>query len=197
MKLVWENFDVDVQGLHDNMSDEEFFNFCQQNADLRMEQDHNKQIYIIAPTGFYTGALNSDIFGELYIWNKKLKTGKVFDSSTGFTLSDGAIFSPDVCWVSNEKIGLLTEDHKKKFAPVCPDFVIELKSPSDRLKKLKGKMLKWIENGVQLAWLIDPDDKQVFIYREDGSIALIKGFDNTLSGENILPGFELDLKILQ
>src|SRR4051794_30883423 len=110
MKLVWENFDVDVKGLHDNMSDEEFFNFCQQNAGLKLERDHNKQIYIMAPTGFYTGALNSDIFGELYIWNKKLETGKVFDSSTGFTLPDGAIFSPDVCWVSNEKIGLLTED---------------------------------------------------------------------------------------
>ncbi|MEP7107987.1 MAG: Uma2 family endonuclease [Ferruginibacter sp.] len=198
MKLQIENFIADVKGfLHDDMSDEEFFDFCQQNPDLRMERDHNKQIYVMAPTGYYTGGLSSDIFGELYIWNKKSKTGKVFDSSTGFTLPDGAVFSPDASWISNEKISLLSEEEKNKFAPVCPDFVIELKSPSDRLKNVKEKMLKWIENGAQLAWLIDPENKKVFIYREDGSVAIVQGFNNKLSGGNVLPGFELDLQVLQ
>ncbi|MBC7890134.1 MAG: Uma2 family endonuclease [Ferruginibacter sp.] len=198
MKFQIENFNADVKGfLHDEMSDEEFFDFCQQNPDLKLERDHNKQIYIMAPTGYYTGGLNSDIFGELYIWNKKFKTGKVFDSSTGFTLPDGTVFSPDAAWVSNEKNSLLSEEDKNKFAPVCPNFVIELKSPSDRLKILKGKMLKWIENGTQLAWLIDPENQMVFIYREDGSVAIIRGFTNKLSGENVLPGFEFDLQILQ
>lgn len=179
------------------MTDEEFFNFCQQNPDLRMERDHNKQIYIMAPTGYYTGGLNSGIFGELYIWNRKSNMGKVFDSSTGFTLPDKSVFSPDAAWVSNDKDIMLTQEQKKKFAPVCPDFIIELKSPSDTLKKLKTKMLKWIENGAQLAWLIDPESKKVFIYREDGSVAIVQGFTNKLSGENVLPGFELDLQILQ
>jgi Uma2 family endonuclease len=198
MKLQIENFNADVKGFpHDDMSDEEFFNFCQQNHDLRLERDSNKQIYIMAPTGFYTGSFNSGIIGELYLWNRKSKKGKVFESNTGFTLPDGAVFSPDAAWVSNEKISLLTEEEKNKFAPVCPNFVIELKSPSDNLKQLKSKMLKWIENGASLGWLIDPGNKQVFIYRADNSISIIQGFNNKLSGENILPGFELDLQILQ
>jgi Uma2 family endonuclease len=198
MKFEIENFYADVKGsLHDDMSDEEFFDFCQQNPDIKLERDHNKQIYIMAPTGFYTGKFNSGIFGELYVWHKESKTGEVFDSSTGFTLPDGAVFSPDASWISNEKISSLTEEQKNKFAPVCPDFVVELKSPSDRLKTLKSKMLKWIENGTQLAWLIDPESKKVFIYREDGSVAIIQGFTNKLSGENVLPGFELDLQLLQ
>ncbi len=198
MKLHIDNYIADVKGsLHDDMSDEEFFNFCQQNRDLRLERDHTKQIYIMAPTGFYTGKFNSDIITELNLWNRKFKTGKVFDSSTGFTLPDGAVFSPDAAWVSNEKVSLLSEEDKNKFAPVCPDFIVELKSPSDSLKRLKNKMLKWIENGAGLAWLIDPENKQVFIYRADNSIAIVKGFHNKLSGENILPRFELDLQILQ
>lgn len=198
MKFQIENFTVNVKGsLHDDMTDEEFFNFCQQNRDLRMERDNNKQIFIMAPTGYYTGGLNSGIFGELYIWNRKFKMGKVFDSSTGFTLPDGAVFSPDAAWVSNDKDNMLTQKQKKKFAHVCPDFVIELKSPSDRLKALKSKMQKWIENGTQLAWLIDPETEKTFIYREDGSMAIVQGFTNKLSGENVLPGFELDLLMLQ
>jgi Uma2 family endonuclease len=198
MKLQIENFVADVKGfLHDDMSDEEFFNFCQQNQDLRLERDHTKQIHIMAPTGFYTGSYNSGIIGELYLWNRKFKSGKVFESNTGFTLPDSAVFSPDAAWVSNEKIALLSEEEKNRFAPVCPNFIIELKSPSDNLPQLKNKMLKWIENGTSLAWLIDPENKQAFIYREDNSIEIIKGFNNKLSGENILPGFELDLQILQ
>ncbi|MEO6733851.1 MAG: Uma2 family endonuclease [Ferruginibacter sp.] len=198
MKFQIENFNAEVKGiLHDNMSDEEFFNFCQQNPGLRMERDHNKQIYIMAPTGYYTGAFNSDINAELNLWNRKFKTGKVFDSATGFTMPDGAVFSPDAAWVSNEKVSLLSEEDKKKFAPVCPDFICELKSPSDRLNTLKSKMLKWIENGARLAWLIDPENKKVFIYRENGSVAIVEGFNNKLSGEDVLPGFELDLQLLQ
>lgn len=198
MKFQIENFNAEVRGiLHDNMSDEEFFDFCQQNPALRMERDHNKQIYIMAPTGYYTGAFNSDINAELNLWNRKFKTGKVFDSATGFTMPDGAVFSPDAAWVSNEKVSLLSEEDKKKFAPVCPDFVCELKSPSDRLNTLKSKMLKWIENGARLAWLIDPENKKVFICRENGSIAIVEGFNNKLSGEDVLPGFELDLQLLQ
>lgn len=138
MKLHIENFIADVKGvLHDDMSDEEFFNFCQQNPDLRIERDSNNQIFIMAPTGLYTGSNNPGINSELYVWNKKSKAGQVFDSSTGFTLPDGAIFSPDDSWISNERIKEPTDEEKKKFAPLCPDFIIELKSPSDNLKQLK------------------------------------------------------------
>jgi len=198
MKFQIENFVADIKGfLHDDMSDEEFFNFCQQNPDLKLERDHNKQIYVMAPTGFYTGSYSADINGELYIWNKKSKAGKVFDSSTGFTLPDGAVFSPDTAWISNAKMSLLTEEEKTKFAPVCPDFIVELKSKSDNLKQLKNKMLQWIENGASLAWLINPENKMASIYRADNSVEIIQGFTNKLSGENVLPGFELDLQILQ
>jgi len=198
MKLQIENFIADVKGsLHDGMSDEELFNFCAQNKNLKIERDHNKQIFIMAPTGFYTGKFNTNIITELSNWNRKSKTGEVFDSSTGFLLPDEAIFSPDASWVSNEKISLLTEEEKNRFAPLCPNFIIELKSQSDRINLLKNKMLKWIENGARLAWLIDPSNKQVFIYREDGSVEIINGFHNKLSGETILPGFELDLQILR
>ena len=134
MKLQIENFIADVKGFpHDDMSDEEFFNFCQQNRDLKLERDHTKQIYIMAHTGFYTGSFSADVNGELYIWNKKPQAGKVFDSSTGFTLPDGAVFSPDTAWISNAKMSLLTEEDKTKFAPICPDFIVELKSTSDNL----------------------------------------------------------------
>ena len=138
MKLHIENFIADVKGvLHDDMSVEEFFNFSQQNRDLPIERDSNNQIFIMAPTGLYTGSNNAGINLELYVWNKKSKAGQVFDSSAGFTLPDGAIFSPDASWISNERMKELTDEEKKKFASICPDFIIELKSPSDNLKQLK------------------------------------------------------------
>ncbi len=198
MKLQFENFSAEVKGsLHDGMSDDAFFNFCVQNRDVRLERDTGGQIIIMAPADLSIGSMISVISGELFIWNRQYKSGNAFGSATGFTLPDGAVFSPDAAWVSNEKIALLSEDDKSKFAPVCPDFICELKSPSDRLNTLKNKMLKWIENGARLAWLIDPESKKVFIYREDGSVSIIQGFNNKLSGEDVLPGFELDLQLFQ
>ncbi|MCW3088983.1 MAG: hypothetical protein JWP81_52 [Ferruginibacter sp.] len=198
MKFQIENFSADVKGfLHDKMSDEEFFDFCQQNPGVRMERDRNNQIVLMAPTGFYTGKFNADIITELNLWNRKFKMGEVFDSSTGFTLPDGAIFSPDAAWLSNEKVSTLTEEEKQRFARVCPDFVIELKSSLDQINTLKAKMLQWIENGARLAWLIDPTNKKVVIYKADGSVTIIQDFSNKLSGEDILPGFELNLQLLQ
>ncbi len=116
----------------------------------------------MAPTGFYAGKFTTDIITELNLWNRKSKTGEVFDSSTGFLLPDEAMFSPDAAWVSNKKIALLTEEEKNKFAPLCPNFIIELKCKSDRINHLKNKVLKWIENGAQLAWLIDAGENQYY-----------------------------------
>ena len=198
MKVTIENININVTGnLSDDMSDTEFFHFCTQNRDLRIERDSNRQIYIMAPTGFETGGFNSDINAELNFWNRKNKTGKVFDSSTGFTLPDRAVFSPDAAWISNEKISKLTKEQRNIFAPVCPDFIIELKSKSDTIPELQNKMLKWIENGSKLAWLLIPEKEEAHIYRSNGNIEIVKGFNKKLSGENILPGFELDLSILK
>ena len=197
MKVTIENINLEVNGiLTDDMTEDEFFHFCNENRNLRIERDHTGQIYIMAPTSFETGSFNADITTELNLWNRKNRLGFVFDSSTGFTLSDKAVFSPDASWLSLEKASKLSENDKKKFAPVCPNFVIELKSKSDSTSQLQSKMLKWIENGCQLAWLINPEKEELLIYRSNGSIEIIKGFHNKLSGKNILPEFELDLQLL-
>ena len=198
MKVTIENINLEVSGtLSDDMTGDEFFHFCTENRDLRIERNHNGQIYIMAPTSFETGNFNADITTELNLWNRKKKLGFVFDSSTGFTLPDKAVFSTDASWLSLARADKLTESDKAKFAPVCPNFVIELKSKSDSMSQLKSKMLKWIENSCELAWLINPEKEEVIIYRSNGSIEIIKGYHNKLSGENILPDFELNLQIFQ
>ena len=180
----------------DSMSDKEFFEFCQQNESLRIERDENKQIIIMAPTSANTGRKNSHLLVELFNWNRKKETGVCFDSSTGFTLPDGSVRSPDASWMTLEKWNNLSEKEKNEFPHVCPDFVIELKSKSDNMKFLTSKMQKWIENGCSLAWMINPENKTAFIYRKGGTIEKISGFDKNLSGEKILPGFKLDLSLL-
>lgn len=182
--------------LSDSMSDKEFFDFCQENELFHLERDENKQIIILPPTNATTGIKNAELLGDLVIWNRKEKLGVCFDSSTGFTLADGSVRSPDASWLAKEKWDQLSDSEKNEFPPVCPDFVIELKSKSDNYKLLSSKMQKWIENGCSLAWLINPDNKTTFIYRKNGSIDKVEDFENTLSGEDVLPGFELKLSVL-
>ena len=131
------------------------------------------------------------------VWNRSKKLGLLFDSSAGFRLKNGALKSPDLSWVSKEKWKQLTKDEKQGFADICPAFVLELKSDSDNLATFKDKMLEYIANSTQLAWLIDRDNQDVYIYRADGSISIQHSFDEKVSGENILPDFELDLDILK
>jgi Uma2 family endonuclease len=182
--------------LSDSMSDKEFYDFCQQNELLHLERDENKQILIMPPTSANTGIKNTNLLVELANWNRKKNMGVCFDSSTGFTLPDGSVRSPDVSWITKEKWDQISDSERDEFAHVCPDFVIELKSKSDNLKMLSNKMGKWIKNGCSLAWLINPEDKTVFIYRKDGTIDKIAGFNNVVSGEDVLPGFELNVSIL-
>lgn len=197
MEIAINDMILPIKGdLSDSMTDKEFFDFCQQNDVWRIERDENKQIIIMPPTNANTGIKNTNILGELFIWNKKKKLGVCFDSSTGFTLPDGSVRSPDASWLAIEKWNRLSDDQKNQFAHICPDFVIELKSNADNLKSLTSKMDKWIKNGCALAWLINPENKRVLIFRKDGSIEKIEGFENTLSGEDILPGFQLDLSVL-
>ncbi len=143
MKFLFDNIDIDVKGsVSDNMTEKEFFNFCQQNDNLQIERNDDGQIFIMAPTSSETGNRNFKLAAELAMWNKNKSLGVAFDSSTGFTLPDKSILSPVVSWMRNEKWNVVTKKDKEGFAHVCPDFVIELKSKSDNLTYLKSKMLK-------------------------------------------------------
>ncbi|MEH2359988.1 Uma2 family endonuclease [Nostoc sp.] len=176
-----------------DLTDEQFFQMCQKNRDYRFERTASGELLIMPPTGSDTGNRNFDIVVELGIWNKQTKLGKGFDSSTGFTLPNGAERSPDASWVKIERWNALTPEQQEKFAPICPDFVVELRSPSDSLKDLQEKMQEYIENGAQLGWLIDRKNKRVEIYHPGKNVETL---DNpaSLSGENVLPGFVLDLR---
>ncbi|MEH2149995.1 Uma2 family endonuclease [Nostoc sp.] len=176
-----------------DLTDEQFFQMCQKNSNYRFERTASGEILIMPPTGSDTGNHNFDMVVELGIWNKQTKLGKGFDSSTGFTLPNGAERSPDVSWVKIERWNALTPEQQEKFAPICPDFVVELRSRTDSLKELQEKMQEYIENGTQLGWLIDRKNKRVEIYRPGKDVEIL---DNpaSLSGENVLSGFVLDLQ---
>ncbi len=176
-----------------DLTDDQFFQMCQKNRDYRFERTASGELLIMPPTGSDTGNRNFDMVVELGIWNKQTKLGKGFDSSTGFTLPNGAERSPDASWVKIERWNALTPEQQEKFAPICPDFVIELRSRTDSLKELQEKMQEYIENGAQLGWLIDRKNKRVEIYRPGKDVEIL---DNpaSLSGENVLPGFVLDLQ---
>ncbi|MEH2402149.1 Uma2 family endonuclease [Nostoc sp.] len=176
-----------------DLTDDQFFQMCQQNRDYRFERTASGELLIMPPTGSDTGNRNFDMVVELGIWNKQTKLGKGFDSSTGFTLPNGAERSPDASWVKIERWNALTPEQQEKFAPICPDFVVELRSRTDFLQELQDKMQEYIENGAQLGWLIDRKNKRVEIYRPGKDVEIL---DNpiSLSGENVLPEFVLDLQ---
>jgi Uma2 family endonuclease len=185
-----------LKGL-ERLTDDEFFHFCQQNRDLRIERTCQGEVIIMSPTGTRSGERSGAVFGRLFIWNEQHQAGHVFDSSTGFTLPDGSVLSPDASWVSHEQWSALSREEREKFAPICPEFVVELKSPSDLLPTLRDKMEVWMSNGCRLGWLIYPELETVFIYRADGSRAELHDFGRRVSGEDVLPGFELELAALR
>jgi len=143
------------------------------------------------PTGWDTGERNLDIEGQLWMWNRQTQLGTAFNSSTGFTLPNGAIRSPDAAWVKRERMEAIKPD-PGKFLPLAPDFVVELRSPSDNLKLLQQKMQEYLDNGVRLGWLINPQDQSVEIYRPSQAVEVLES-PTRLSGEDVLPGFTLDL----
>ena len=175
------------------MTDEQFFQLCQDNRDLRFERNSNGDILIMPPTGGETGNRNSSINYQLYAWNLQNKLGITFDSSTGFKLPNKADRSPDASWIPLEKWNNLTPQQRQKFLPLCPDFVVELRSPSDNLKSLQKKMQEYIENGTKLAWLINRQDQQVEIYRQGQEVEILNN-PQTLSGEDVLVDFVLELE---
>jgi len=180
-----------------SMTDQEFFKFCLENDGLRIERNSNLEIIIRSPVSTLSGLHSSEIFGQLYQWNSNDRNGVVFDSSTGFTLPDRSVLSPDASWVSNEKWKTLSEEDKNKFAPLCPEFVIEVRSKSDNLDDLKRKMSVWLANGTHLAWLIDPVDKMNYIFRSNGSVDTIQEFGKKIIAGKPVEGFELDVSLLQ
>ncbi len=176
-----------------DLTDDQFFEFCQINRDLRIERTATGELLIMSPTGSETGGSNFELSGQLFNWTKQDGTGKGFDSSTGFTLPNGATVSPDISWVNGERWNALSKDSRAKFAPIAPDFVVELRSKSDTLKDLQDKMQQYMDNGVRLGWLIDRLNRRVYIYRPG---VAVEQLDNpeTVSGAPELPGFVLKLE---
>ena len=174
------------------MTDDQFFDFCQLNRHFRIERNQIGDLFIMSPTDSETGQRNFNLIGELGIWTKQDGTGVGFGSSGGFTLPNGAVRSPDAAWIKCTKWEIIPAEKRKKFAPICPEFVVELRSENDSLSTLKEKMQEYIDNGTQLAWLIDRKQRKVFIYRPNCGVAELDN-PQTLTGEDILPGFVLDL----
>ncbi len=174
------------------LSDEQFFEFCQLNRDLRIERTASGELEIMSPTGSETGGRNFKLTQQLANWTDEDGTGIGFDSSTGFTLPNGAERSPDAAWIALDRWNTLTPKQQEKFAPISPDFVVELRSPTDSLKTLFDKMQEYNDNGVKLGWLIDRKHRKVYIYCPGVSVECL---DNpaTVSGNSVLPGFVLDM----
>ena len=170
---------------------EQFYQLCEENPDLKLERNAQGELIIMPPTGGETGRSNVNLILQVASWNEQNQLGEVFDSSTGFTLPSGADRSPDVSWVEKSRWDALTKEQKEKFLPLCPDFVIEIMSPNDSLKKTQKKMQEYIENGCRLGWLINRKKQEVEISRPGQDVEVLK-FPRTISGENILPGFALN-----
>jgi Uma2 family endonuclease len=175
------------------LTDEQFFQLCQNNRDLRFERNASGDLIIMPPTGSETGNRNIDLSYQLQGWSRQNNLGLAFDSSTGFQLPNGANRSPDAAWVKKERWEALTQDEKEKFAPLGPDFVVELRSKTDSLEKLQAKMQEYIDNGAKLGWLLDRQNSRVEIYRPNQAVEIISS-PSSLSGEDILPGFVLYLE---
>lgn len=175
-----------------HLTDEQFYALCQANRDLKFERNAQGELIIVSPVGGEGGIQEAGLITDVEIWNRRTKLGKVFSSSTIFKLPNGADRSPDVAWVKLERWEALTPEQRIKFPPLMPDFVIELGSATDCLKLLQDKMHEYLDNGLRLGWLINPQDKQIEIYRKQKSIEVVS-LPARLSGEDVLPGFELQL----
>lgn len=175
------------------LDDDALFELCRANRDLTIERTADGELLIMPPTGGETGARNFNLIGQLASWTRRDGTGIGFDSSTGFILPNGAERSPDAAWLSRARWDALSAEQREKFVPLCPDFVLELRSPSDKLTELQEKMEEWIANGARLGWLLDPSDRRAFVYRTDAPVEELSA-PAQLSGDPVLPGFVLELE---
>lgn len=177
------------------LTEEQFVRLCQENPDFQLELTAWGELVIMPPTGLESGRRNTKLIQRLANWSEVDDTGIVFDSSTLFTLPNRAKRSPDASWVRGERWEALPKKEREGFGLICPDFVVELRSPTDRLKDLQEKMQEYIDNGARLGWLIDPLEKRVYIYRPQQSVEVLND-PATLSGEAVLPGFVLQVREL-
>jgi Uma2 family endonuclease len=177
------------------LSDEQFYQLCRTNPDLKFERNVKGELIIMPPTGGETGNRNIELGADFVFWNRQTKLGQLFDSSTCFKLPNGADRSPDIAWVQQERWDALTPKQKEAFPPIAPDFVLELMSPSDTLAATQAKMLEYMENGVRLGWLIDRKTRRVEIYRIGQSVEVLEN-PTQLGGEDVLLGFVLEMAIV-
>jgi Uma2 family endonuclease len=175
-----------------HLTHDQFRELCRENRDIRLELTAKGELIVMPPTGWESGRRNSNVNLDLGLWNRQTGLGVLFDSSTGFILPSGAIRSPDAAWVASKRLSVLNPD-PEGFLPLAPDFVIELRSASDRLKPLQDKMQEYIDNGVRLGWLLNPKDRTVEIYRMAQGIEILQS-PTEVSGEDVLPGFVLSLE---
>lgn len=173
-------------------TDEELFEFCVANRELRVERDAEGDLEIMTPTGGETSSRNSELIYQLQRWAKKNRTGRAFDSSGGFLLPDGSLRSPDAAWVRVERLRALDPEVRGRFLPLAPDFVIELRSPTDPLAALEAKMASYRDQGVALGWLVDPQERRVHVYRPERDVEIVEN-PGRLAGDPELPGFVLEL----
>jgi Uma2 family endonuclease len=178
-----------------NLSRSQFRQIANDNPDMKLERNKQGNLIVMAPTGGETGNFNADLNGQLYVWNRTSQSGKIFDSSTGFELPEGGDRSPDVAWITIDKWEALTPEQRRGFLPLCPDFAVELMSRSDSWIQTQAKMVEYMESGCRLAWLLDPKGKRAAIYRVGKPPELLTAPDS-LSGEDVLPGFVLDTRFL-
>lgn len=176
-----------------DMTDDQFYEFCQINRDLSIERSARGELIVMPPTGGETSGRNAEITMQLRLWAKRDGTGTTFDSSGGFLLPNKAVRSPDAAWIKRSRLAMLTAEQKKKFIPLCPDFVLELRSPTDSLSVLQNKMQEYLDNGARLAWLIDPEHRRVYIYHPQAPMEQLEG-PEMVSGDPVLAGFVLDLR---
>lgn len=176
------------------LSDEQFYQLCQANHNWQLERTAKGELIIMPPVGGVSGNREADLNGQVWFWNRQTQRGRVFSSSTIFRLPNGGDRSPDVAWVTNERWESLSLEAQEKFPPICPDFVIELRSRTDSLPELQTKMQEYLNSGLRLGWLIDPQAQQVEIYRPNQTVEIVQ-LPASLSGEDILPGFVLDLPV--
>jgi len=181
---------------HLHFTDQDFYTFCMDNPELKFERTEDGKIIIMANTGGTTGRLNAKLIFYLYKWNIDKNLGEVFDSSTAFLLPNKSVRSPDAAWISKERWNALSEEQKSKFPPICPDFIVELKSTSDDLIDVQNKITnEWMNNGCKLAWLIDPEQKYIYVYENNKDFKIL-GESTKIMNFDILPGLEFYLSEL-
>jgi Uma2 family endonuclease len=188
----WRDFPMRVR-LAEPFDGDALFEFCAANRELRIERTSDGDLIIMPPTGSETGGRNSELHGQCFAWARQDGTGKTFESSTGFLLPNGAVRSPDVSWVLKSRWNTLTKEQQGKFAPLCPDFVVELRSPSDLLHDVQAKLDEYIACGARLGWLVDPIGGRVYIYRPGRAVEMLE-LPLELRGDPELPGLVVDLR---